>query len=624
MSALRRELSPLEKITAISGGTVMIVAIAGVAHTSAVTDAAYNAKASHGASQPHRGTEGHTKAADKSIGVVSKLKLSGVVDGRIADVGVHKSTAYLAAWGGQTCKSTGVHVVDIADVAAPREIAFIPAKQGSYPGEGVQALTISTPAFSGDILVTNNEKCKQPGGFGGMNIYGVSNPAAPEVLTQGFGDDTSNSRRQSVHQTHSVFAWQEDSKAYAVMVDNEESANVDIVDITDPRRPVLVTEYDLAKQTPEILQPNMDLDEVFLHDVIVKEINGRQVMLASYWDGGYVQLDVTGVPTTPVYLSDSDFPNPDSQGKENNLFLPDGRTAVPAEGNAHQAEFTRDNRFVIGADEDFSPFTAIARNVSDNADLLLTSGSGSKQLEPGEGITGQARFGGRACNTDAAVPAGNGTQIAVVERGVCTFTEKVANIEKAGGYLAAVVFNRTGAEGCNSSLAVSVASGIPTFGVAPRQQGFAMFGVDYDDRACIAGNGSQLAGIDVGAVGDTLTLGAYFDGWGYVRLLDATTMQQVDTYAIPEAHDIAFADDRRDLSVHEVATSHQRDDLAFLSYYTGGLRAITVGPAGIEEVGAFIDEGGNDFWGVEVFTGSDGKEYVAASDRDFGLYIFQY
>ncbi len=43
----------------------------------------------------------------------------------------------------------------------------------------------------------------------------------------------------------------------------------------------------------------------------------------------------------------------------------------------------------------------------------------------------------------------------------------------------------------------------------------------------------------------------------------------------------------------------------------------------IEEVGAFIDEGGNNFWGVEVFE-QDGVEYVALSDRDFGLYIMKY
>jgi hypothetical protein len=45
------------------------------------------------------------------------------------------------------------------------------------------------------------------------------------------------------------------------------------------------------------------------------------------------------------------------------------------------------------------------------------------------------------------------------------------------------------------------------------------------------------------------------------------------------------------------------------------------------EKGAFIDDaapGGNNFWGVEVFTGADGQEYVAASDRDLGLYIFKH
>ena len=41
------------------------------------------------------------------------------------------------------------------------------------------------------------------------------------------------------------------------------------------------------------------------------------------------------------------------------------------------------------------------------------------------------------------------------------------------------------------------------------------------------------------------------------------------------------------------------------------------------EVAAFIDEGGNNFWGVEAFE-QGGVEYIAASDRDKGLYIFRY
>jgi hypothetical protein len=46
------------------------------------------------------------------------------------------------------------------------------------------------------------------------------------------------------------------------------------------------------------------------------------------------------------------------------------------------------------------------------------------------------------------------------------------------------------------------------------------------------------------------------------------------------------------------------------------------GPLGLRQVGAFIDEGGNNFWGVEVHK-IRGKQYMLASDRDFGLYIFR-
>jgi len=62
--------------------------------------------------------------------------------------------------------------------------------------------------------------------------------------------------------------------------------------------------------------------------------------------------------------------------------------------------------------------------------------------------------------------------------------------------------------------------------------------------------------------------------------------------------------------------------LAYVSYYAGGFRILQYDNNGLAEVGAFIDEGGNNFWGVEVH--NIGKhQYVLASDRDFGLYIFQ-
>jgi len=599
-------------MTALSGNAV--------AHPEPESDGGLHVSDNSRDAHQHGETTGHLPGSrTANVDLVSKLKLKNVVPEKIADVGVLGNYAYLAAWGVVTCKYNGVHVVNIADVANPREVAFIQAKEGSYPGEGVQALHIDTPYFNGDLLVSNNEKCNDRAGFGGMNLYDVTNPEHPTPLAEGVGDFTVNGQgKKAANEIHSVFAWDAGEKAYAVIVDNEEGMDVDIIDITNPKKAFLTAEYDLDERFPQIVQAApSNLVEVFHHDMVVKEIGGRQVMLLSYWDAGYVKLDMTDVHN-PVYLGDTDFTDPDPEAAESGL-------TVPPEGNGHQAEFTLDNRFVVGADEDFGPFALNARNVTDGTDIDASQGSDTKRLEEGQTITGQAKFVGRACNTDPAVPAGDGTQIAVVERGVCTFTEKVANVINAGGYAAVLIFNRTASDACNQSLGMSVAGDIPTFGVAPRGQGFAIFDAPYDDAACLAGDGTQQAPIALGATGDTLSFSSYFDGWGYVHLFRNQNgkMTELDTYAIPQAHDPAFASGFGDLSVHEVATSHEVANRLYFSYYSGGFRVAEIENDEIVEKGHYIDPDGNNFWGVQVFQ-SKGQEYVAASDRDSGLWIFKY
>ena len=585
----------------------------------AVSDGARDAH-QHGITEGHL----HPEGSSSNVSLVSKLRLKNAVPEKIADVGVFKGYAYLAAWGVVTCKYNGIHVVDVRNPASPKEVAFIGSKEGSYPGEGVQALHIDTPAFDGDILVTNNEKCKEPAGFGGMNIYDVSKPSSPTPLVEGVGDSTiPGAGKKDAHEIHSVFAWDAGAKAYAVIVDNEEGTDVDIIDITDPKKAFLLAEYDLDQRFPQILQAApANLVEVFLHDMVVKEIGGRQVMLLSDWDAGYVKIDVTD-PTNIAYLGDTDFTDPDPEAAESGFI-------VPPEGNGHEAEFTSDNAYVIGADEDFGPFALQARNLTDGTDIPASQGSNTRKLEPGQTIEGASVFVGRACTADPSVPAGNPavTDIAVVERGVCTFTEKVANVIAAGGYDAVLIFNRVGSDACNQTLGMSVEGDIPTFGVAPRELGFAIFGVEgqYDDAACLAASpGSQLAPIAIGATGDTLRFSSYFDGWGYVHLFrnESGKMTELDTYAIPEAHDPAFASGFGDLSVHEAATSPTRADLVYFSYYAAGFRVAKIVNDDLVEVGHYIDVGGNNFWGVQVFQ-HNGQEYVAASDRDFGLYIFRY
>ena len=571
----------------------------------------------------HGTTAGHLIQSSYNVDLVSKLRLKNSVPEKIADVGVSAdgNYAFLASWGVVTCKYNGVHVVNIADPAQPREVAFIQSKEGSYPGEGVQALDLDTSAFKGKILVTNNEICKDRAGFGGMNIYDVTNPARPIPLVEGVGDSTVNGQgKKNANEIHSVFAWDAGSKAYAVIVDNEEGKDVDILDITDPKKAKFIAEYDLDELFPQIRQAApSNLTEVFLHDMVVKEIGGRQVMLLSYWDAGYVKVDVTD-PLNPVYRGDTDFTDPDPEALESGF-------TVPPEGNGHQAEFTSDDAYVVGADEDFGPFALTARNDTDGTLMHASQGSGTRKLTPGETISGPSVFVGRACAADPAVPPGGpGSQIAVVERGVCAFTEKVQSVLAAGGYEAILIFNRTATDGCETSSSMSVEGDIPTFGVAPRSQGFAIFGVPYDEAACVAGDGTQQAPIAIGAVGDTLTFSSYFDGWGYVHLFrnENGKMTELDTWAIPEAHDPAYAEGFGDLSVHEVATSPTVAKRLYFSYYSGGFRVARISAdEKIEEVGKYIDPNGTNFWGVQVFQDA-GKEYVAASDRDSGLWIFRY
>jgi len=618
MSLLHPRASARRVSILAAAGSLLLLSPPAVAHDDDHVDDGVmdSAEETHGHHEQHGGDEGHLPAGSENVRLVGKGTVGHLAEGRVADVGVHKGYAYLTAFNAPRCKQGGVYVMDIQDPTAPTQVSFVNTSKGSYAGEGSQTISIDTPQFTGDVLAFNNEICDDTAkqANGGMTLVDVTDPTEPQKLVSHAGDLGADGKANEIH---SVFLWDAGDKAYAVLVDNEESADVDIMDISDPRNPVLVAEHDLAAMFPQILQEGVGLDAVFLHDMVVKEIDDRFVMLLSYWDGGYVTLDVTD-PVNPTLLGDSDFAFPDPEAAEHGLD-------VDPEGNAHQAEFTLDNDHIIAADEDFSPYKSKALNATDGTTMTVTDGSDTPALPTGETFEWTTVFTGLACNGGAAVPAATGPgQIAVVERGVCAFTEKVANVEAAGGYEAVLVFNREGADGCSELVTMLVEGGVPAMFVG-RQVGYGLFDVAYDEEACRAGDGTAQAPIEIGTTGDSVRFESVFDGWGYVHLYDnnAGKLTELDTYAIPEGMDEAHADGSGDLSVHEVAVSEQQADLAYLSYYAGGLRVVRIVGGELQEVGHFIDEEGNNFWGVQVFE-MDGTEYVAASDRDSGVYIFEY
>jgi hypothetical protein len=606
-----------------------------------------------GATLAHTGQHGTDEGHLIGTGEEGKIEFVANVDlgldpELIADVAVDPDGdfAYLANWGSPDCplleaipgnerggrkaSDAGVHVIDISDLDNPEEVAFIPMSQDTRPGEGLQVIHIDTPEFTGDVLAVNEESCGK--NFkAGFSLWDVTDPLNPKKLAKNFGDLTTDGARnhpRDANQTHSVFMWTTGENAYLVAQDEMETTDVDIFDITDPKHPKLISELDLNEF--DVNQPEIFLTASFHHDVVVKEIDGRWIMLVSYWDGGWVLLDVTD-PANPEFIADTDYDAVDP------LLLEELGVSLPPEGNAHQAEFTADNRFIIGTDEDFDPYK-LFMSIAGGAAAPVSAGTATPVDEdvyigPGETLTAPTTFVGTACGTVAT--ATTDPAIAVVERGGCLFQDKINNVT-AAGYDAIIIFNSTtGDPPCEALLGMLADTTIPAYFVS-RSVGFAVLGIEgYDPAQCAPGtDGTNPALPAVGTAGETITLTSAFDGWGYVRLFDAETLEELDQYAIDEAMDPAFAEGFGDLSVHEVAVDPQDPSLAYLAYYSGGLRAIQIqctdpedtSTCELVEVGSYLDEAGNNFWGVETFVAEDGpyegRTVILASDRDSGLWIF--
>jgi hypothetical protein len=663
----------------------------------AAEDTSRSAGASRKAAQ-HDGPNLHLPPVQQNIDLVGKLEVNTpeafrfdpvtgdpdpgepqVVPGQIADVAVFKNAAYLQSWDEPSCKRGGFFSVDISDPSNPEQLAFMPALPNTYHGEGAHARTIDTAAFTGDILAVNNEPnsaCE--GGVGGFDLYDVSDPANPQILVQGVGDqspdepppgedevgfaDLTQDPNEVPNSAHSIFIWQDGPNAYAVIVDNTELHDVDIFDITNPRAPVFIADIDLIAladaQGLDVIGNSANGDLILHHDMVVKEIGGVQTMLVSYWDAGYMKLDVDD-PTNPLVIGDSDF------GLEDPL-VEDPRTPgqgfVRPEGNAHQGEFSHDNRFVLTADEDFSAFRAgdftidTGPNAGEYESQVVPGGVGPSVL-PDRTLNGPVVYGGYACDRSAPVPQRDDFDldletgeeaILVVQRGpafdvdedydndgdinndeqdACFPGDKADNAIDAG-WDAVIITNRHQASGDPADDSVACGSGAftrPIVAVCVSHRTLHLmfndepeFGVPYDDD-------EELA--PLGTVGERVRATSVFDGWGYTHLYrnDAGfDFVPVDHFAIPEALDERFAGGNfGTLSVHEFATD-PTEYLAYSAYYAGGMRVLRFGDAGMEQVGAFIDEGGNDFWGVEQFTTPQGDRLFAGSDRDFGLYLFRY
>ncbi len=602
----------------------------------------------------HGGEAGHLPASAKNVELVGKLDNLTNVESGIADVGYHAGYAYLNAFrpecaGRPGAQGTGVHVVDVRDPANPNKVGFLPAESNSYPGEGIHVIDFGPR----DILVHNNETCDTTKPVtSGFSVWDVTNPLAPVKLGQ-FGDSDPAVVRQTFHTTHSVqaFTWQ--GRAYVVASDNQDLKDVDIFDITPVLTSTgpaqLIAERGL-EDWPGAQSSYANGDTVFHHDMQQKVVDGRNLLAVSYWDAGQVLLNIDN-PANPLFLGDSDFLSPD----------PEFPTFMQSEGNSHQSYFDQDGDWLISTDEDFSPTRTLFRITDGPNAGQYGAGEFSFTLRiPGDGVSSQGGsvFGGSGCVEDAnangvsdraEVPsaASTGANTVVFSRGTCFFSDKVRTGEEAGYRIVVIGQSHSGTRngllkdgflcGAQGSPVLRTAHGVCT--------GHRAMHLLFGDPPAYTAPEGYAAGGDLPAIG-TRGAGVFaqprFDGWGYVNLHDARQpdLPIVDTYAVAESKDPAFQSGFGNLTVHEVKTDpRHRKDLAYFSYYDAGLRVASFGPGGLSEVGHYIAEGGNDFWGVfPVCTGqcelndrdqgrgrnNAKRPLLLMSDRDSGLWILRY
>ncbi len=548
--------------------------------------------------------------SSRGLNVVGHLDL-GAEPENITDVWAlasadGRSYAYLGTSGRPTCdpEFSGVHIVDISDPARPQRAGFIPSPAGTQVND-VKASRLETPFFSGDLLAHSLEVCApspvaEP--ILGVSLYDVTEPLAPRLLAEGFLD----------FQVHNLFIYQRGERAFILVVEDGAERDFHLVEITDPTAPRELATlgwpdwFDAAED--QLLLGSAAVPQ--LHDVWAEtypagadnaRFAGRTIAFLAYWDAGLVLLDITD-PAAPAFLGDSDYLDPDPV------------TGRPPEGNSHAAVPADGGRLVFMGDEDFTT-ASLGFSVDSGEYAGDYPAVEAAFTTPLESISGPTTFVGLACSAEGLpAPAGE-TSLALIERGVCPFEDKIANAA-AAGYRGAVVFNQV-----NEASRLIPMSGNPAKGVIPaifvtRFAAFAVLGISPESVPETPLPPTGVPGEQVSAEAGV------FDGWGYGRILDVTDpadIVELGQFAVDNV--LADPPPPGNHSIHNVIVD---DTVAYISWYADGIRVVDFDrPEAPVEIAHFVDaESGSDFWGVYLFRHADGKSYILGSDRSTGLWIF--
>jgi hypothetical protein len=303
-------------------------------------------------------TGGQKAARAMNMEVVGQNNLGG--RGFNADVWFHEGYAYVGHWGFTDWASgsktrfcpggtkRGVAVVDATDPSDPVMVSRLVNPAGTSAEDVVVYEAESGPLAGRDIAAAGIQVC---GGsrfdesfFRGIMLWDVTDPENPVELgrlstgccTRGLHEFEVEHRadlgRTFAYATVPASEYAEASSPSGFR-DRQGRGDFRLIDITDPRAPVAVSDWGVIHDAGGPLGPGQgcDPDAVFGHGA--EPSGDGKLVFVAYWDSGFVALDVTN-PANPVLTGDTDYqPNED--------------------GDAHSSMYDDDRELLFSADEDF-------------------------------------------------------------------------------------------------------------------------------------------------------------------------------------------------------------------------------------------------------------------------------
>jgi hypothetical protein len=267
-------------------------------------------------------------------------------DGGYGDVWAHRDVAYLGSLRQGGCRPpNGVWAIDLGDPEKPRPLASFAKFPGS-DGEDVWVGAVKTRAFEGDLAAVGIQPCsRQDPGFAGLALYDVTRPARPKELGRlatGVG--------VGVHELGIV--QRPDGRVLALLAVNYSfnlsqgrRGDLRIVDITNPRRPRELADWDVRRDGPVETRGQLAARrDVFAHSAWPFD-KGNKVF-ASFWSAGVQFLDISN-PAAPRLIGQTPYrPEDGYRGAHSGWFNEDETVfvqndeAMRAVGSGSQASWT--------------------------------------------------------------------------------------------------------------------------------------------------------------------------------------------------------------------------------------------------------------------------------------------